>query len=288
MVELTRITKSACRTPQGLVGLVLVTFVTIVAFGGPFVAPHSATEFVTAPFAQPSGDALLGGDVLGRDVFSRLLEGGWLLLILSLVGTLLGVAAGTVLGIVAAYFRGFGDTLVMRSVDVIMAVPELVLALVLLSVLGPELWLIVFAIALSHAPRTARVIRATSLDICERDFVKARRATGVHPIRIMLSDIGPNVSTPVLVEFGLRIPWSIALIAGLSFLGFGLQPPDPNWGAMINENRIALIENPWPVIVPAFVLALLTVGANLFADAMGSAAKNPTMEKETVDKGAAS
>jgi peptide/nickel transport system permease protein len=258
----------ACTTHRGAIGLGLAGSVVIVAVVGPFVEPFSPTTFVTTPFAAPSSSHLLGGDVLGRDVLSRVLAGGWVVLLMSLAATVLGVGIGAALGIAAAYFDDWRDGLIMRTVDILLAFPSLVLALLLVSLIGAKLWLIVLAVALSHAPSVARVMRSATLDVTERAFVKAASLQGVKPITLMTQEILPNVVTPLTVESGLRFTYSIVYIAGLAFLGFGQAPPAANWGVMINENRLGLESNPWGVIVPATVIALLTIGCNLFTDAV--------------------
>jgi peptide/nickel transport system permease protein len=257
---------AAARSRRGMIGLGIAGLGVAVAVIGPFVAPYSATEFVTSAFAPPSKDAWLGGDILGRDVLSRTLEGGWLLLVISAAATVLGVAIGALAGITAAYYRGWRDGLIMRIVDIILAFPAIVFALLLVSVAGPKLWLVVVAVAATHAPQVARVMRAAALDICEKDFVKASEIIRIPSRKIIRGDILPNLVTPLMVETGLRMTWSIVIIAGLSFIGFGLQPPAPNWGLMLNENRIGLVSNPWSVVVPALLIALLTVGLNTFTD----------------------
>jgi peptide/nickel transport system permease protein len=270
--EWTHVLGAALRTPRGRVGFGLTIVVVAVAALGPAFAPHSATSFVTTPFAPPSGKFPLGGDVLGRDVLSRLLDGGWQLLLIAAAATALGVVLGAIAGISAAYLRGAPDTLIMRVVDVILAFPQLVFALLLVSVIGPKLWLLVVAVGLSHAPQVARVIRSTALDVSERDFVKAVEILGTPRRRVMAKEILPNLVTPLMVETGLRMTYSIVIIAGLSFIGFGIQPPAPDWGLMINENRIGLSENPWAVVAPAALIALLTIGLNTFTDAVARVA----------------
>jgi peptide/nickel transport system permease protein len=159
----------------------------------------------------------------------------------------------------------------MRAVDVILAFPQLVFALLLVSILGPKIWLIVLAVAISHAPQVARVTRAGALDISERDFVKAMQILGIPGRRIIRRDVLPNLTSVLMVEIGLRLTYSILVIAGLSFLGFGLQPPAASWGLMINENRVGLIANPWGVLMPAILIALLTIGTNTFTDSVARA-----------------
>jgi peptide/nickel transport system permease protein len=258
----------AASLPRGRFGLVVAGVVIAVAVIGPFVAPHPATANLIAPFSKPSGHALLGGDELGRDVLSRVLDGGWVLLLMAAAATALGVIVGAASGIAAAYLRGRWDGLIMRTVDVILAFPQLVFALLLVSIIGPKLWLTVLAVGFSHAPQVARVMRSASLDVSERDFVKATELLGVGRRKIMTREILPNLISPLMVETGLRLTYSIVIIAGLSFLGFGQAPPAPNWGIMINENRVGLVLNPWAVVVPAALIALLTIGINTFTDAV--------------------
>jgi len=191
-------------------------------------------------FRQTVCQVLLGTDNLGRDVLSRLLDGGWELLAMAAIGTVIGVVLGAVLGITAAYARGKADTLIMRTVDVILAFPGLVFILVLVSIAGPS--------GLAHHPcgrlrsRPARGQGAQvgDLDISERDFVRAAELQGEKSWTIMVREILPNLISPLMVESGLRLTYSILEIAGISFLGFGLPPPTPSWGQMINENRIGI------------------------------------------------
>ena len=236
------------------------------------MAPYSSTAFVSFPFDKPSAHFLLGADTLGRDVLSRVLDGGWVLLLMALGSTIFGLAIGGAAGISAAYLRGRTDGFIMRTVDVILAFPQLVFALLLVSIIGPKLWLIVIAVGFSHAPAVARVLRSSTLDISERDYVKSIELQGVRPTRIMWSEILPNLVSPLMVEAGLRLTYSIVVMAGLAFLGFGQAPPAPNWGYMINENRIGLQTNPWGVVVPALLIALLTIGVNTFTDAVARVA----------------
>lgn len=266
--ELVRILRRAASLPRGRIGLVVLGFVVLIAVVGPFVAPYSSTASIVSPYSGPSSQALLGGDELGRDVLSRVLDGGWALLIMAVVATVLGMVLGAAGGIAAAYLRGFWDGAIMRTVDVILAFPQLVFALLLVSIIGPKLWLIVLAVGLSHAPQVARVIRSAALDISERDFIKANEVLGVKRRKIMVGEILPNLISPLMVESGLRVTYSIVIIAGLSFLGFGQPPPAASWGVMINENRAGLLLNPWGVIVPAVLIALLTIGTNTFTDAV--------------------
>jgi peptide/nickel transport system permease protein len=259
---------AAARTPRGAVGLSLASLVVLLAVIGPFVSPVSPDALLTVTFAKPSGQFPLGSDFLGRDVLARVLNGGWTLLIMAGAATAFGIVVGTAAGVSAAYRRGKADGFIMRTVDVILAFPQLVFALLLVSLIGPKLWLIVIAVGLSHAPAVARVIRSATLDITERDYVKVVELQGMRPRRVMVKEILPNLISPLMVEAGLRLTYSIVIMAGLSFLGFGQQPPAANWGLMINENRIGMQLNPWSVVIPAALIALLTIGTNTFTDAV--------------------
>ncbi len=263
--------RAALRSARGLVGLSIVGALVAVAVLGPVVAPHTPTEFVGAPNALPSADALLGTDQLGRDVFSRFLYGGWSVIWLAAVSTVVGIAVGTAIGLVSAYLGRWADEGLMRLMDVLLAFPPIVLALLAVSAIGPKLWLLVLVVMLCNVPYTARVIRAAAQEVFERDFIKAAEAAGERPLRIMFSEALPNVTGPMMVETGLRMTYSIAIIASMSFLGFGIQPPNADWGLMINENRLSLVVMPWGVVVPAIAIGLLTVGFNLVTDAIARA-----------------
>jgi peptide/nickel transport system permease protein len=263
---------AAIRTARGAVAFTIAGSVVLLAVIGPFITPHSPDEPVTTPFAGPSASFLLGSDELGRDVVSRVLAGAWEMLLMALAATALGVLLGAAAGVSAAYLKGAADGLIMRTVDVFLAFPQLVFALLLISIIGPRIWLIILAVGLTHAPASARVLRSAALEISERDYVKSVELQGLRPAKVMRSEILPNLVSPLMVEAGLRFTYSIVLMAGLSFLGFGLPPPAPNWGYMVQENRIGLSLNVWAVAAPALLIALLTIGINTFTDAVARVA----------------
>jgi peptide/nickel transport system permease protein len=253
------------------IGLALVLLLVGCALIGPLFAPADPAEFVAAPFAEPSADALLGTDNLGRDVLSRFLWGGRSVLSLAILSTLIGVSLGVAVGLVAAYARNALDDVLMRTMDVILAFPQIVLALVAVATVGPKLWLLVLVVGITTAPRVARVVRGAALDVVERDFVRAAEGIGVSRNKILFGEVLPNVTSPLVVEASLRLTFSIALIAALSFLGFGLQPPAADWGLMINENRLGLEIQPWGVVLPVIAIGLLTIGTSLIGDGFSRA-----------------
>ncbi|MBS1887864.1 MAG: ABC transporter permease [Actinobacteria bacterium] len=263
--------RNTLRLREGKIGLALVLFVLAVAFLGPFFAPHDPSTVIAAPYTSPNSNALLGTDNLGRDVLSRFLHGGAVLLLLAFAATVVGVGTGTLLGLIAGYRRGFRGEFIMRSLDVVLSFPSLLLALLFLSLLGPKLWLIVLVVAASHTPYVARVVESSTLGLTGRGFVRYTEMIGLSRWRIMSGEILPNILAPLTVQFGLRLTYSIALIASLAYLGFGRPAPAVDWGMMINENQANIVASPLPVVVPIIAIAIITIGSNLLTDAFGRA-----------------
>lgn len=265
--------RTAWTFPQAKIGTVLALVVALIALLGPWLGPvltgHTTTGFAGKPF-KPDGVA--GTDGLGRDVLTRFLAGGTTLLLYAVLATALGIVVGALLGMVAGYGGGRLDSLLMRGNDVLLSFPQLVIALLAIAVIGPEGWLLVLVIGLTHAPRTARVARQATVAVAGHDYIRAAEMYAVPRSRILLREILPNITGPLMVELGLRLTYSIGYIASLSFLGLGIQPPAADWGLMINENRIALVVQPWGVLLPVLAIAALAVGTNLVADALAAAA----------------
>jgi peptide/nickel transport system permease protein len=266
-----RVVGQALGTWRGKIGLGLTLVVVAIAFLGPLVG-DSPLALKGAPF-EPAGGLTgpLGGDLLGRDVLARTLHGGWRILLIAGAATILAILAGTAAGVVAAYRGGKADSIIMRSVDVLLGIPQLVFVLMLLSVIGAKTWLVILAVGLSQAPQVARVLRAAAQDVSERDYVKAVAAWGVPPRTVIRRHVVPSLISPLMVESALRLSFSIILVAGLSFLGLGVQAPTADWGLMINENRVGVAANPWGVLAPSILLAALAVGTNMFSDAIARA-----------------
>lgn len=253
------------------IGLAIFVLLCLTAFIGPHVASYSTTSVEGVPFAEPSGAHPVGLDYLGRDGLSRFLAGGQSVILLSFAATLLGFAGGIVIGLAAGYSRNWIDEVLMRASDVVMAFPSIILALVLVAGVGPKLWLVVVAVAIAHAPRIARVVRGATLEVVTRAYVEAAEARGERTAFVLRREVLPNIWTPILVDFGIRLTASIILIASLSFLGFGVQPPAADWGLMISENRSALTIQPWIVMAPIAAIGLLTISVNLIGDGIARA-----------------
>lgn len=265
---------------QAKVGAALTAVIVLLALFGPLLLPwatgFTATEFADRPF-QAAGP--FGTDNLGRDVWSRFLGGGLLLLGYSALATALGLVIGCIFGMTAAYARGTLDSLIMRANDILLAVPQLVFALLAVTVLGPKGWVLVTVIGVTHAPRIARVARSAALGVIHEDYIRAAEMYAMPRLRILTREIAPNITGPLAVEGGLRLTYSIGAIASLSFLGLGMQPPAADWGLMINENRIALSVQPWGVLLPVAAIAILTIGTNLIADSIARASASATIEE---------
>jgi peptide/nickel transport system permease protein len=266
--------RGAVRLWRTRIGLVLVVLLVLVAAVGPFFARYGPTAFVgLAPNSPPGGKALFGTDYIGQDVWSRFLWGGREILVMATLATAVGLILGTAVGLTAAYARNVLDDVLMRIMDVILAFPQIMLALVVIATVGPKAWLMVAAVGLTTMPRVARVTRGAAQPVVERDFVAAAEALGLPRVRILFREVLPNILSPLLVEANLRLTYSIGLIASLAFLGFTPNPNGADWGLMIQENQIALGSNqPWGVVLPMLAIALLTVGTGLVGDGFARAA----------------
>lgn len=255
------------------VGAVIVGFWVFCAIFGYAVTPHDPfADDILGKLATPSGDHWLGTDKLGRDVFSRVITGARDILVVAPLATLLGTVLGTALGLVTGYFRGVVDEVLMRIVDAFLAIPVVIIGLLSLVALGPSKVTIVCVIGIVFAPIIARTVRAAVLSERELDYVQAARLRNERAPYIMFGEILPNVLGPVVVEFTVRLGYAIFAIATLSFLGFGIQPPAPDWGLQIFEHY-GLISGGywWPTLFPALAIASLVVGINLIADGLTQA-----------------
>ena len=272
VVRASSLLRRSLRLWRTRIGVLLVAALVLLAIIGPYVAPYGPSAAVGAPNSLPGGKAVLGTDYLGQDVLSRLLYGGRSILVMAVVATAIGLVVGVVIGLVAAYSRNALDDVLMRGMDVIMAFPQIMLALVAVAIIGPKTWVIVVAIALTTVPRIARVARGAAQPVVERDFIACSEAMGVPRWRILFGELLPNTLGPLMVEASLRVTYSIAVIAALAYLGLAPNPNGANWGTMIQENQIVLPVQPWGAVAPIIAIALLTLGTGLIGDGIARTA----------------
>ena len=271
--------RRALRQKRFAFGFGVTVLVVVFAIVAPFFAPYGEKETAGPPYAK---DGVFGTDYLGRDLLarvmfgalSRVMHGGQSVLAISVLATLLGMVLGVLIGVVAAYAGGWWDEVIMRLNDVLLAFPQILLALVVLTALqNPAPWVIVLLIGASHAPRVARVSRGVALGIVSRDFVVAAEALGEKRSRVIVAEVLPNMTGPLLAEAGLRLTYSIGVVAALGFLGFAADPGAANWGQMMNENRLGLQTQPWSVLAPVLVIGIFTIATNLMADGLAQASQ---------------
>jgi peptide/nickel transport system permease protein len=235
-------------------GLVIVVTIVLLGLLAPWIAPH------------PWDTYWLGTDEYGRDVLSRLLMGTRLSLAMGVSATLVSLAFGVPIGLAAGYFRGRIDEVLMRSADVLMAIPPIMLGLLVLAVTPPSLWKTAVAVGFVYIPPIARVTRSVTLALANEDFIQAARARAESASYILFREILPNAWPPLIVEASLRVTYAILLGSALSFLGLGAQPPSSDWGLMISEARSFIDRAPWIALAPGFAMCLLVIGINLVGD----------------------
>lgn len=267
------------RTPQGAAGLVIVVLVILLCLLGPAVAPMDPDKIdFLGRFKPPGAQHLLGGDQLGRDVLSRLLLGARSTVPLAVAATLIGSLSGAVIGTASAYLGGRWDEAIMRTLDAVMAIPGLLLALLLVSTIGKGSGNAMLAIGIAFAPGLARVTRSVALAARRQDYVAAAIARGERGSWIILREMLPNVVAPVVIEATIRVAFAVMLLATLSFLGLGAQPPASDWGLMVSEARQFLHQAPWMLIAPGAAIAITAIGFNLLGDGLRDAL-NPRDER---------
>jgi len=255
--------------PLFLVGIAIVAGMSLAAVFAPWLAPYDPTELHLDNILEPPSSAFwLGTDALGRDVFSRLLYGARVSLWVGFVSVGIAVCIGVALGLVAGYFGRWVDEAVMRGVDVMLCFPSFFLILAVIVFLEPSLANIMIVIGLTSWMGVARLVRAETLSLRERDFVAAARIAGIRPRRIMLVHILPNALAPVLVSATLGVAGAILVESSLSFLGLGVQPPEPSWGNMLMEGKDVLEIAPWLSVCPGLAILLTVLGYNLLGESL--------------------
>ena len=253
-------------------GLLVILIYVVVALFAPLIAPYGEAEVFSIPYAAWSSEFVFGTDQIGRDIFSRLIYGARNTVGIAVATTALAFIIGGILGLAAAIARGWLDQLLSRTVDVLMAIPSLIFALVLLSIFGSTVTNLIIIIAVLDSTRVFRLTRAVSINVVVMDYVEAARLRGEGLIWIMRREILPNIMPPLIAEFGLRFCFVFLTIAALSFLGVGIQPPTADWGSMVRENASLIqfaqydIKAGLTPLLPAAAIALLTVAVNFVVD----------------------
>ncbi len=263
------VVRKLLRSPSFLVGAGILLFWVFMALFSGYVTPYGALEVDPLnTLAPPSSAHWFGTDDLGRDVLSRTLAGARPVLAVAPLATLLALLWGTAIGLIAGFFRGVVDEVLMRAVDVLLAIPVVIAGIVIVSGLGASVAVIILVIAILFTPTIARTVRSAVLAEREREYVQAARLRGERSWFIGSAEILPNCLPPIIVEGSVRLGYAVFTSATLSFLGFGIQPPSPDWGLTIAQQRFNIQVAWWPVIFPALALATLVVAANLVADSL--------------------
>ncbi|MBC8335425.1 MAG: ABC transporter permease [Anaerolineales bacterium] len=260
------------RSWGGMIGLTLIVFHVLLALSSPYIVPQDP-QLMDAPARNeaPSTEHLFGTDKLGRDMFSRSLVGGRVALVVTMLGTALAMTWGGLTGILLGFLGGKTDEYVMRVVDALLAIPWLLVLLLIISILGTNPWVQTLTFGFTYGYTAIRVARAATLDYVTHEFVLAARARGERKRTIVLKELLPNVLDVLLVDGAMTWSWMLLGFSSLSFLGFGVTPPTPDWGFMIAKNREILAIQPWAVFGPAIMLSTLIIGINLFSDALAKA-----------------
>ena len=255
--------------PLGAAGAIIFILMIIIAFAAPLIATHDSTATnYRSVLAAPSAEMLLGGDHLGRDIFSRLVYGTRVSLLVGILSVAFGVTIGFSIGLISAYFGGKTDLLIQRFMDAVMAFPALILALAIMAVLGASIMNVVIALSVVFVPGAARTIRAQALSIKESEYVLAARAVGVGDWRIMFRHMAPNLAATFIVLATVSLGWAIVVEASLSFLGVGVPPSVATWGGMLTGATKYVETAPWVAIFPGLAIAWVVFAVNLLGDAL--------------------
>ena len=255
--------------PTAAVGTLFVTLIVAVALFAPWVTPYAPEEIdVRNRLAAPSAQHWMGTDQLGRDVFTRLVYGTRIALVVSIPAVLAGAVVGMLLGLVAGYVGGWVETALIWLFDVVRSFPALLFAIAIIALTGPSLFMVVFIMALTRFPSYGRLIRAQTLKIREEEFVAASQALGCSGTRTMLRHILPNAIAPLFIQAAMDVPVVITFEAGLSFLGLGVPPPTPSWGSILREGYTYVRATPWMIVFGSGFLVIATLGFTFFAEGL--------------------
>jgi peptide/nickel transport system permease protein len=256
------------RHPVVIIGGALILVVVLLALGAQIIAPHSPVAQIAQPLLPPGHDYLVGTDELGRDEFSRVIFGARVSLYVGILAVSIALALGATSGIVAGFYGGWADNVLMRAMDILFSLPAIVLAIAITSILKPSLTNAMIAIGIVYAPTFARIARGPTLAVVNLSYIEAARAVGIPNRKIMLRHVLPNVSAPLVVQTTVSLSTAILTEAALSFLGLGTQPPTASWGLMLSTARQYMLIDPWIAILPGAAIALTVLGFNLLGDGL--------------------
>jgi peptide/nickel transport system permease protein len=260
------------RSPQGIVGGVILGLLVLMALAAPLISPADPLEMVIVnQFQPPSSEHYFGTDEFGRDVFSRVIYGARVSLRVGLLATLIAVGGGTLLGLTSGYFGRWVDSIGQKIMDTLLAFPGLLLALAIIAILGPGLRNVLIALGIGGMPYYARLVRGQVLSLKEREFIEAARVVGARHPRIMIRHILPNTVSPLIVVGSLDLGWNILAAASLSFIGLGAQPPTPEWGFMLSGGRDFMRDQWWISTFPGIAIVLAVLSFNLLGDGLRDA-----------------
>ena len=255
-----------------MVGLVILALLILCAIFAGFLAPYSYEEQDLAnAFQHPGGEHIFGTDEYGRDIFSRCIYGARISLVVGFIAVGVAILVGVVLGSIAGYFGNLTDNLIMRTMDVLMAIPQMLLAISIAAALGPGLFKLMLAVGISNIPSYARIVRASVLSIKDQEYIEAARAIGTNDFLIIVKHILPNCLAPIIVQATTGVALAILTAAGLSFLGLGTQPPIPEWGSMLSSGRYYIRDHWYMTLFPGLAIAFTIFSLNVLGDGMRDA-----------------
>ncbi|MCK9444475.1 MAG: ABC transporter permease [Tissierellaceae bacterium] len=267
--EIAKVIKGLLKDKVGRIGLIGVLIVIVLALGAPMIATHDVTEmFAKSKLKPPSGDFLFGTDDFGRDVFSRIIFGARVSLKVGIISVGISATSGFILGILAGYYEGKTDGIIMGIMDVLFAFPSILLALFIVSVLGPNLTNTMIAIGIVSTPVFTRTVRASVISVKSMEYITSAKSIGLSSIRIILKHVAPNILAPFTVQATLALSSAILTEASLSFLGLGIQPPNPSWGSMLSDSRKYMELAPWLAIAPSAFIIGTILSFNLLGDSL--------------------
>ncbi|MCR5089734.1 MAG: ABC transporter permease [Oscillospiraceae bacterium] len=264
--------KRLARNKLTVIGMVILSILILSAIFAPLIVPYDyAEQNILEAYMSPCREHLFGTDEFGRDIFSRVLMGGRLSLVIGFIAVAIAIVFGGLLGAIAGYFQGAVDNVIMRFVDILMSIPQLLLAIAITATLGSSLLNLMIAVGIAAVPGYARIVRASVLSVRDQEFVEAARAVGTSDFKIIMKHILPNCLAPIIVKATLDVAICILSAAGMSFIGIGLQPPSPEWGAMLSDARYYIRDYSYMALFPGLCIALTIFSLNVLGDGLRDA-----------------